>query len=348
MFILPSLAAGGAERVISFVSQNIDKEIFCPILIISGFEKDTVYEVNKIETIYLNKTRVLNAIPSIIKIIAKYKPHIVVSSISHVNAAMSILSPFFRKTKFIGREATILSKRSNEKKSRKWSPYDLFPIGYKNLDTLICQSQDMAEDMIINFNIPKDKICIINNPISNLPDIKLAKPLSGIKKFITVGRLSEVKGHLRILDILSQINEPFIYTIIGDGSLRDEIFNKAKTLGIYDRINYVPFTNKVNDYIADHDMFLQGSYVEGFPNALLESCVVGTPVIAFNAPGGTKEIVEDGINGFLVDTEEDYLEKLTDKRTWNPEKVRASVYHKFNKEVILKQYEDLFIKINKK
>lgn len=345
IFLLPSLIPGGAERVISFVAQNIDKEKFDPTLLIAGFGKDSAYDVGNAHVIYLNKHRILTALPSIILNIFRIKPDIVVSSISHVNTAMSALSPFFKRTKFIGRESTVLSKRNNEKKVRKWSPLHITPNGFKNLDALICQSKDMAEDMVTNFKIPKDLIYIINNPISNLPDLKPAKPFMEIKRFITVGRLTEVKGHLRILDILSKYNQPFNYTIIGDGSLKDVIFEKAKALGVYDHINHIPFTKKVNDYIADHDVFLQGSYVEGFPNALLESCVVGTPVIAFKAPGGTQEIVEDGVNGFLVETEEAYLEKLKDTRTWNPETVRASVYKKFNKEVILKQYEDIFINI---
>ena len=347
IFILPSLVAGGAERVISFVAQSVDKDKFEPILLIAGFEKDTAYDVNNVNVVYLDKPRILSALPSIIKYIDKQKPSIVVSSISHVNTAMSMISPLFKKTKFIGREATVLSKRKNEKKSRKWSPAYFLPNGFKNLDMLICQSQDMAEDMISNFEVPKDKVCVINNPISNLPPVKQNNFESDIKKFITVGRLTEVKGHIRILEMLSQLNTPFKYTIVGDGILKDKIFEKAKTLGISDKITHVPFTNKVNDYIAKNDMFLQGSYVEGFPNALLESCVVGTPVIAFDVPGGTKEIVTDGVNGFLVDDEDTYMKRLSDNREWNPKKVSESVYIKFNKERILQQYEGLFFDILK-
>ena len=99
MFILPSLSAGGAERVISFVSQNIDKKKFQPQLVIAGFEKDSVYDVSNVEVIYLNKPRILTALPSIVSLIKKNKPKVVVSSISHVNTAMSMLSPFFKKTK---------------------------------------------------------------------------------------------------------------------------------------------------------------------------------------------------------------------------------------------------------
>jgi glycosyltransferase involved in cell wall biosynthesis len=345
IFILPSLVPGGAERVMSFVSQHIDKEKFEPLLLIAGFNKDVAYDVSKVQVKYLNKPRILTALPSIIKTIRKEKPDIVVSSISHLNTAMALISPVFGKTKFIGREATVLSKRKNEKKSRKWSPLHLLPNGFKNLDMLICQSKDMAADMVANFGISENRISVINNPITDAPSVKQSKPLSEPKKFITVGRLTEVKGHFRILNMLSQLDFPYTYTIIGDGGLKEQIFEKAKSLSIFDKIKHIPFTNKVNDYIADHDMFLQGSFVEGFPNALLESCVVGTPVIAFNAPGGTKEIVENGINGFLVNTEDEFTQKLNDSRVWNPKTVSDSVFKKFSKQTIIKQYENLFLRV---
>ena len=347
IFILPNLTAGGAQRVVSFVAQNIDKEKFDPILLIAGYPGQTAYDVNNVKAKYLNKPRLLFAIPSIIIFLIKNKPHIVVSCISHTNAAMSAISPFFNNTKFIGREATILSKRKNEKKKRKWSPTSLVSKKFKNLDMLICQSRDMADDMIINYKVPEYKICIINNPISNLASIKQNKSTYDIKKFITVGRLTQVKGHLRILNMLSKLEMPFIYTIIGDGDYKEIIFEKARELSLIKFIKHIPFTTNVNDYIAENDMFLQGSYVEGFPNALLESCVVGTPVIAFNVPGGTKEIIENGINGFLVDDEETYINIMKSTKEWIPEKIRESVYVKFNKEKILGQYEKLFFDILK-
>ena len=42
------------------------------------------------------------------------------------------------------------------------------------------------------------------------------------------------------------------------------------------------------------------SIYEGYPNALIESITLNTPVVAFNSPGGTHEIIKDGQNGFLV------------------------------------------------
>ena len=98
-----------------------------------------------------------------------------------------------------------------------------------------------------NYQISESKLCVINNPISKLPPVKTKTTSSEIKKFITVGRLTEVKGHLRILEMLSKLKRPFTYTIIGDGNLKETIFNKAKELSISDYITHIPFTNKVND-----------------------------------------------------------------------------------------------------
>jgi glycosyltransferase involved in cell wall biosynthesis len=97
-------------------------------------------------------------------------------------------------------------------------------------------------------------------------------------------------------------------------------------------------------------MFLQGSYVEGFPNALLESCAVGTPVLAFNALGGINEIVEPDINGYVAQDEVDFLSKLNLILTkkWDPDVVSNSVIKKYNKNKILNDYQDLFKSLIKK
>jgi glycosyltransferase involved in cell wall biosynthesis len=74
----------------------------------------------------------------------------------------------------------------------------------------------------------------------------------------------------------------------------------------------------------------------------LESCAVGTPVIAFNAPGGTREIVEEGVNGYLVNDEKAFLNRLNNLESFDPKKVSKSVNDKFAKSIVLKEYETFF------
>ena len=337
---MPSLVAGGAERIISFVSANLDKERFNSILIIVGFEKDSKFKVEGIEVKYLNESRVLSAIPKLYSNLKNLKPDLVVSSIFHLNIVSGAISIFFPKTKFIAREATILGSRQNKKPLIA----SLVKKCYRRFDAIICQSEDMASDLQKNYNLKTRRLVVINNPITKILPFKEKISNDGVLKLITVGRLEKVKGHLRLLRVLSKLESPFSYTIIGEGSLKDEIIVEAKKLGLYEKITFIAYTSDVLDFLLAHDLYLQGSYVEGFPNALLESCSTGTPVIAFEAPGGTKEIIENGVNGFLVKDEKEFLRKLNSKHTWISSDVRESVITKFSATEILKKYETLFAK----
>jgi glycosyltransferase involved in cell wall biosynthesis len=205
----------------------------------------------------------------------------------------------------------------------------------------------MLEDIKDNYHINENKFVVINNPITDTFKLKEQKSKNNPIQYITVGRLSKEKGIDRILKILSKIDFPFHYTIIGNGVEKEHLFSLIEQYNLSDKITHIEFTKEVSKYLEKSDFFLQGSHFEGFPNCLIESCSVGTPVIAYKAPGGTKEIVVNNVNGFLVETEEEFIEKLTNQREWDPEKIRASVYKKFNKEVIIQQYEDLFTNIVK-
>jgi glycosyltransferase involved in cell wall biosynthesis len=349
-FVLPTLYAGGAERVISFVSQNLDKKKFNTKLIVIGFEKDSKYDVSRIPVIYLNKPRVLSGIFGLTRLIAKHKPQIVLSSISHLNIAMGLISKMFPKIKFIGRHATITNEaqkyKTQKKKPLLSSLINLDQIGIKSLDNIICQSSDMKDDFLKIYDIDKSKIKIIYNPVTQVEVLKSKESqINGVKKFITVGRMTKVKGQSRLLDVLSKLTIPFEFTIIGNGRNKEDILRKIEELNLTDKVKHIEHSDDVFSHLIKHDMFLQGSYSEGFPNALLESCTVGVPVVAFNAPGGTKEIVTDGINGFLVNNEDEFLERLKDTREWNPKDIRDHVNKKFNKEKIIGDYEELFIEV---
>ncbi len=350
LFTLPTLHAGGAERIMSFVAQNLDKEKFDATLVVIGLKKESKYNVTGCPVIFLNKSRVLKGAFNLSRLIAKYNPHIVVSSISHLNTLVGMISIFLPKPIYVGRQTAIsgilrqIYPNTYKKSSSKFS-FDFTDFGTRQLDHFICQSTDMRENLIDTYQINDEIITIISNPITQTDVIKISNLNSQVKKYITVGRLSQGKGHIRVLRALSKLSFPFHYTIIGEGAYYNDIVKEVTKLKLEDRVSFIAYTDKVQNYLVDSDMFLQGSYTEGFPNALLESCAVGVPVIAFDVPGGTKDIVENGVNGFLVDDEAEYFRRLNDKRQWNPIEIRESVFKKFSKDKIINDYEKLFIKI---
>lgn len=345
LFILPSLKAGGAERVMTFIATSLDPNKFLCQLLILGKAEDAVYSTGNVDAHFLNKKRLVHSVRAMFKYISSNRPNIVIGSIAHVNRVLTIFKLLFPKIKFVGREASIksvISKFVNKDRIQYWKLYDNY---HKNLDMVICQSQDMVNDLTTGYGVPKRKIRLINNPITG--HLPLKQPLIGenkVKQLITIGRLSPEKGYYRILNVLSRLKIPFHYTIIGVGIEKEKIFELIKQLQLENKITYIPHTNNVAKFLSESDLFLQGSIVEGFPNALLESCVVGTPVIAFNAIGGTKDIIEIDVNGYMANDEDEFLDLIQKAlvRTWNPKEISRSVTKKYNKAYILSQYETFF------
>ncbi|WP_298896297.1 glycosyltransferase [uncultured Psychroserpens sp.] len=350
LFILPSLKAGGAERVVSFIAQNLDKTKFEPILLIIGFEKDAAFSVTGIETHFLNKNRVLQGVTGIFSKLRSIKPQIVMTSIAHLTSVTAIQALYFRKTKFVAREANI-KKITKIYHNNTTLPFGktLSKISYKLLDAIICQSKDMADELIELRPKTTHKVHIINNPITKVLSSEIETNDNPFPQYITVGRLHNEKGHNRILDALSVLDFDFMYTIIGSGPHKQLIKDKVEELNLTEKVKWIDFTNAVENHLRQSTVFIQGSYAEGFPNALLESCAVGTPVIAFNAPGGTSEIVVDSINGFLVDSENELKEKLNQlkKQPLDRLQIIKSVTDKFSKEQIIGQYEKVFTNLIK-
>ena len=346
VFAIPTLSAGGAERVMSYIPQNLDKEKFEATLLVIGKEINAAYSVEDIEVFFMEKEKIRNAFFYIIKYLHRNKPDIVISAIAHLNTMMAAISILFPNIKFVGRETHVRSVTTPTGGKKFINPSQ---IQKYLLDAIICQSQDMKIDLIENFDFPNDKLTTIHNPVHEKFELKTfqASPGNPIN-FITVGRLAKSKGHHRILNALAKFNQPYSYTIIGKGNYKDEIVGRAKKLGIFANVQFIEFTDNIPHYLQNNDIFLHGSFVEGFPNSMLESCAVGTPVVAFDAPGGINEIIEAGVNGYIAKNEDEFLQaiyKVISKQFLSPEKIRASVVNKYSSDKIVKDYERFIKKI---
>ncbi|WP_419211081.1 glycosyltransferase [Maribacter sp. X9] len=350
-FFIPSLRAGGAERVVSFIAQNIDKAKFEPTLYVIGTKEDATFEVTDVAVEFLNHRRVSKSFGAIFNTVRKGKPDIVFGTIGHVNILLGFIKLFFPKTIFIGREVNVISVLSEVQEMKGKLPKWLGLYLVNRLDVMVCQSVDMAVDVKKMFGIPDRKVKIINNPVSKRFQLKNHEEDSNsLFKLITIGSLSSRKGHLRLLEVLKDVTIPFSYTIVGNGDLKDEIFETIRKYNLEDKVTHIPFSDEVAQLLQNHDLFLLGSFVEGFPNVLLESCAVGTPVISFNILGGINEIIIEGVNGYIANTPEEYVEKivLASKQDWNRKEIRNTVVSRYNEDKIISDYEQLFLsEVNK-
>jgi glycosyltransferase involved in cell wall biosynthesis len=98
--------------------------------------------------------------------------------------------------------------------------------------------------------------------------------------------------------------------LVGDGDQKEEAVQLIGQLQLKDRITLERFRQDVPDVLAAADIFVLPSLWEGLPIGLLEAMAMGKTIIASRVDG-TKEIIEHGVNGWLVETE-DLVNQLRD------------------------------------
>lgn len=208
----------------------------------------------------------------------------------------------------------VLSKLFNNKKCKIIISERAFPslqYGYSNLtsklnkflisklysksDLVICNSFGNANDLKTNFNVPKEKINVIHNPV-DLQKIMIIKPItnffdSNYFNLVSVGRLDIGKNHELLINAVSKINTVKLY-IIGEGQQRSELEEIIRTKRLQDKVFLLGYDPNPYKYMKAADLFIFGSNHEGFPNTLLEAMSCGLPILSTNCKSGPDEILQ--------------------------------------------------------
>lgn len=346
LFILPDLNMGGAERIITLLINNLDKNKFTPKLLLMRKEGYYLELLDKnIEIIDIKTSRIRNAFFPIVKVLRTLKPDIVFGGWGEVSAYLAPIIPFFPKIRFIARETNIVSQHVIRPEIR------FFYRFYNNFDTVIAQSDDMKYDLINNLKIREKKIIKINNPVD--VDAVEAKSLEltnfpffkGFKNVVAIGNLSYRKGFDNLLKVFSYLkNENIFLYIIGEGDDKEKLIELKDSL----QIKNVKFLGKITNpypYLKNADLFILSSRYEGFPNVLLEAGATGTFSLANNCKGGINEIIEDNVNGRIISIEDhkNFAEeiKITLSKKYDKNRIKNSIKNRFSKDKIIHQYEKI-------
>ncbi|GGO98396.1 glycosyltransferase [Actinomyces gaoshouyii] len=121
-------------------------------------------------------------------------------------------------------------------------------------------------------------------------------------RLLCVARLAPVKNHALLLDAVAALvraGRDASLTIVGDGPLVADLGQRARTLGIADRVRFAGPQRNPAPFYAEADIFALASEYEGLPMSVIEAMAAGLPVVA-TAVGGMPSIVADGLNGALI------------------------------------------------
>ncbi len=144
-----------------------------------------------------------------------------------------------------------------------------------------------------------------------------------------VGRLVPIKNlplFLKAAAILQSTNPQFEYIVVGDGEDRQLNENLSAELGLQN-IRFLGYRSDIPAIMAGCDLFVFTSLNEGFGNVIIEAMACGLPVIGTRV-GGTPELIQDGKNGFLVDSDDaQALAAALLKIVTNPETYQSMAAH---------------------
>lgn len=122
------------------------------------------------------------------------------------------------------------------------------------------------------------------------------------KIILAVGRLSKEKDQVSVVKAMKKLqncSDPYL-VVVGEGPERSSISNRAKLLGLADRVILVGHQDDLKPFYSLADVVVISSRSEGSPNVLLEALASGVPLVA-TAVGGIPEMVSDGVHALLVE-----------------------------------------------
>lgn len=125
------------------------------------------------------------------------------------------------------------------------------------------------------------------------------------KYIIAVGRLEQQKRLDRLIQAYadSKLKYEAKLLILGEGSLRTQLQEQIKKLGLFDRVIMPGNIENPHPNIAAAEFLALSSDHEGFPMVLIEALAIGKPVISTDCATGPNEIIQHGQNGLLVPVE---------------------------------------------
>ena len=303
-FVINSMSAGGAERVIASLSNGLTASY--DIFIISLDKQPSFYSLlSNVELLYcsdglkpsrgikdalLNNFKLYKAITGHLK---KNKIDICIGFMTENN----ILSILASKR---CRIPVIISERNNPYKevdvtNKVWKGLRRLIYPYTNV--LVVQTK-LIKSFYEDF-LPIDKIEIIPNPIN--PEFKPRNTQEKQNIILNVGRLSAQKNQKMLIQAFSRCKtDDWKLNIVGEGVLRDDLELLISDLELKDKVHLLGTQTNIQDYYEKAKIFAFSSNYEGFPNALMEAMYFGLPSISTACPSGPDELIRDGKNGFLV------------------------------------------------
>lgn len=353
-FIVGSLGSGGAERVISTLSNQLVNTYNVCIITFKDvppfYPLDNRIKVLPCFEIIKPSSNIIQALKvnydlyhKISSYLRDEKINLCIGFLTSSNV-LSVLAARANKI------PVIVSERNNpnaSKTSSIWKAMRKFT--YPKANYVVVQTE-IIKQFYSNW-IEESKLRILHNPLSPDLNCKSMPDEARDNLILNVGSLTEQKGQDMLIKAFAKINpKEWKLMIVGEGGKRKIYEEFIRSLNMTGKIFLPGRMKNISDYYNSAKIFAFPSLFEGFPNALIEAMYMGLPSISTDCPTGPSELISDGKNGFLVaiGDEENFTEKLKmliqnqDLRIKFSEHAKRAV-EDFSVEKVLKEWEEIII-----
>lgn len=229
----------------------------------------------------------------------------------------------------------------------------LYKAAIKLSSLIFCQNNDDYDFILNNKLIDNSRIDLL--PGSGVDLKKFSKSQTASLNsgdefiFLYAGRFLYDKGLQELVDAFGKIDQSTfnaqLWLIGYQDSKNISSIKKSviKKWALKPNVKILNPTNEIQDVLAKASCFVLPSYREGMPRSILEACAMEIPIICSNVPG-CRDIVTDGLNGFLcksrdikslVKAMKDMLEMSQKMRLEMGKEGRRLVEKKFSEEIVI-------------
>lgn len=194
---------------------------------------------------------------------------------------------------------------------------------YRKFDKVVCVSDTVKASFGTKYGCSNTEVIhnlLDFNEIIDLSKENIDHSVNKRIQLVTVGRLAEQKGYIRLLDVLSSIHKDgldFSLWIIGDGPQRHDLEELITKFGLGEKVILLGFQSNPYKYVTKADAFVCSSYAEGFSTAATESLALGIPVFTVEC-SGMKELFDGHKYGQIVDNSDVCLQDMLRGIIQNP------------------------------
>ncbi|MCW4461918.1 glycosyltransferase [Sphingomonas sp. BT-65] len=296
LFVINSLAGGGAERVLTTILNASGRWTarYDLHLALLDQEPAAYHPLAHVTMHQLDARHRLG--PSIVqlrRLVRRLRPAATLSFLTRANVANAVAM-------FGSGRPWLISERVNTSAHLGHGraaavAHAMVRLAYPRATHVIAVSEGVVEDLTRNFGVTRSRITAIANPVDHDRITALAAEPPEVAvtadDVVAAGRLVPAKNFAMLLTAFAASGVSGRLVLMGEGPERAALEALAQQLGIAERVLMPGFVANPFAVLSRARLFAMSSNAEGFPNGLVEAMACGLPVIATNCASGPSEIL---------------------------------------------------------